>query len=146
MREDGALVSFALRFASRTPTPPIGWNPQARRPWREKFERHRRRSGARRQGREGLQFAHHGELRERTDGGKWTAGSIRVRRRIDPQKQLVSDLITSFGYAVIDLGDFDEGGCFQQPRGPLAGKDLICCSQAEARRGGQRSKGTGKLR
>ena len=55
-------------------------------------------------------------------------------------KQLVSDLITSFGYAVIDLGDFDEGGCFQQPRGPLAGKDLICCSQAEARRSGQRCK------
>jgi hypothetical protein len=30
MREDGPWVSFALRFAFRTPTtssPPIGWNP-----------------------------------------------------------------------------------------------------------------------
>jgi hypothetical protein len=65
---------------------------------------------------------------------------------IDPQKQLVSDLITSFGYAVIDLGDLDEGGCFQQPRGPLAGKDLICCSQAEARSIGQRCKWTARWR
>jgi 8-hydroxy-5-deazaflavin:NADPH oxidoreductase len=43
-------------------------------------------------------------------------------------KQLVSDLITSFGYAVIDLGDLDEGGRFQQPGGPLAGKDLLLAS------------------
>jgi len=43
-------------------------------------------------------------------------------------KQLVSDLITSFGYAVIDLGDLDDGGRFQQPGGPRAGKDLLLAS------------------
>jgi len=53
-------------------------------------------------------------------------------------KQLVSDLITSFGYAVIDLGDLDEGGRFQQPGGHSPAR--ICCSQAEARRIGQRCK------
>jgi hypothetical protein len=46
-------------------------------------------------------------------------------------KQLVSDLITSFGYAVIDLGDLDEGGRFQQPGGPLAGKDLLLASWSQ---------------
>jgi hypothetical protein len=40
-------------------------------------------------------------------------------------KQTVQDLITELGYAAIDLGSLDEGGCMQQPGGPLAGQDLL---------------------
>jgi len=53
-------------------------------------------------------------------------------------KQLVSDLITSFGYAVMDLGDLDEGVVSSSQAGHSPAR--ICYSQAEARRIGQRCK------
>lgn len=40
-------------------------------------------------------------------------------------KGIVGDLITSFGFAVIDLGGLNEGGRMQQAGGPLAGRDLL---------------------
>jgi 8-hydroxy-5-deazaflavin:NADPH oxidoreductase len=40
-------------------------------------------------------------------------------------KGTVKDLITSFGFAVIDLGGLKEGGRMQQGGGPLAGPDLL---------------------
>ena len=33
--------------------------------------------------------------------------------------------LNELGYSVIDLGNLREGGLIQQPRGPLAGRDLL---------------------
>ena len=40
-------------------------------------------------------------------------------------KDLVKDLIESFGFATIDLGGLVAGGRIQQAGGPLAGRDLL---------------------
>ena len=47
----------------------------------------------------------------------------------DPSaKNVVRGLIEAFGYAVIDLGELEDGGRMQQGDGPLAGKDLLMVS------------------
>ncbi|NTF00112.1 NAD(P)-binding domain-containing protein (plasmid) [Agrobacterium tumefaciens] len=40
-------------------------------------------------------------------------------------KAQVKQLITSFGFAVIDLGGLRAGGLLQQAGGPIAGKDIL---------------------
>ena len=131
MREDGPWVSFALRFAFRTPTtssPPIGWNPL-------KLADLGGRSSSiivagQAQGAKVVKTFNSLTMANFEKGP--TEGNGRrvlfVSGDDRSAKQLVSDLITSFGYAVIDLGDLDEGGRFRQPGGPLAGKDLLLAS------------------
>ena len=43
-------------------------------------------------------------------------------------KKTVSDLIQSFGFAVIDLGSLAAGGRMQQAGGPLGGPDILVAS------------------
>ncbi|MCA2436017.1 hypothetical protein HFN06_31900 [Rhizobium leguminosarum] len=40
-------------------------------------------------------------------------------------KKVVSELIESFGFAVVDLGDLKHGGRLQQTGNPLAGRDFL---------------------
>jgi predicted dinucleotide-binding enzyme len=40
-------------------------------------------------------------------------------------KETVQALIAQLGYTAIDLGSLEERGRMQQPRGPLAGPDLL---------------------
>src|SRR5258707_2503311 len=43
----------------------------------------------------------------------------------DGAKKQVQNLIESFGYSVIDLGNLRDGGLMQQAGGPLAGRSLL---------------------
>src|SRR5580692_10117187 len=43
----------------------------------------------------------------------------------DGAKKQVQNLIESFGYSVIDLGNLRDGGLIQQAGGPLAGRSLL---------------------
>ena len=43
----------------------------------------------------------------------------------DDAKKQVQNLIESFGYSVIDLGNLRDGGLMQQAGGPLAGRRLL---------------------
>jgi predicted dinucleotide-binding enzyme len=40
-------------------------------------------------------------------------------------KDEIKELISSFGFVAIDLGDLKTGGRLQQPGGPLAGRDIL---------------------
>ena len=43
----------------------------------------------------------------------------------DGAKRQVENLLTGFGYSVIDLGNLRDGGLIQQAGGPLAGRNLL---------------------
>jgi 8-hydroxy-5-deazaflavin:NADPH oxidoreductase len=43
----------------------------------------------------------------------------------DTAKSTIKALISSFGFAVIDLGGLKAGGRLQQAGGPIAGRDLL---------------------
>ena len=43
----------------------------------------------------------------------------------DGAKKVVQELLTGFGYSVIDLGNLRDGGLIQQAGGPLAGRNLL---------------------
>jgi predicted dinucleotide-binding enzyme len=40
-------------------------------------------------------------------------------------KKRVEALLKAFGYSVVDLGDFRDGGLIQQAGGPLADRDFL---------------------
>ena len=43
----------------------------------------------------------------------------------DGAKRQVENLLTGFGYSVIDLGNLRDGGLIQQAGGPLPGRNLL---------------------
>jgi predicted dinucleotide-binding enzyme len=43
----------------------------------------------------------------------------------DGAKKRVENLLKTFGYSVVDLGNLRDGGLIQQAGGPLAGRDFL---------------------